>query len=103
MIPAGVWKPAYDPGVAELTDLLDLSRWPPGDARHRPKRDLTPGAQLRLTDLGGCRVTAFATNTCGGQLADLELRHRRFARGIGSVVSATRRNQNRAPATTPTP
>jgi hypothetical protein len=39
-----------------------------------------PGAQLRLTDIDGHRITAFATNTPGGQLADLELRHRRRAR-----------------------
>jgi hypothetical protein len=43
-----------------------------------------PGAQLRITDLDGLRVTAFATNTRpggpGAQLADLELRHRRRAR-----------------------
>jgi hypothetical protein len=39
-----------------------------------------PGAQLRFTDLDGLRLTCFATNTKGGQLADLELRHRRRAR-----------------------
>jgi Transposase DDE domain group 1 len=39
-----------------------------------------PGAQLRITDPDGMRVTAFATNTTRGQLADLELRHRRRAR-----------------------
>jgi hypothetical protein len=44
--------------------------------RERPH----PGAQLRFTDLGGHRFTAFATDTRRGQLADLELRHRRRAR-----------------------
>jgi hypothetical protein len=39
-----------------------------------------PGAQLRITAADGHRVTAFATNTARGQLADLELRHRRRAR-----------------------
>ena len=43
-----------------------------------------PGAQLRITDADGHRLTAFATNTTPGgpgrQLADLELRHRRRAR-----------------------
>src|SRR5688572_790815 len=39
-----------------------------------------PGAQLRFTDVDGMRVTAFATNATRGQLADLELRHRRRAR-----------------------
>jgi hypothetical protein len=39
-----------------------------------------PGAQLRFTDLGGHRFTCFATDARRGQLADLELRHRRRAR-----------------------
>lgn len=39
-----------------------------------------PGAQLQITDGDGMRVTAFATTSTRGQLADLELRHRRRAR-----------------------
>jgi hypothetical protein len=39
-----------------------------------------PGAQLRFTDIDGHRFTCFATSTKGGQLADLELRHRPRAR-----------------------
>jgi hypothetical protein len=43
-----------------------------------------PGAQLRITDVDGHRVTDCATNTRTGgpatQLPDLELRHRRRAR-----------------------
>ena len=39
-----------------------------------------PGAQLRFTDIDGHRFTAFATDAKRGQLADLELRHRRRAR-----------------------
>jgi Transposase DDE domain group 1 len=39
-----------------------------------------PGAQLRITDIDGNRVTCFATSTRTGQLADLELRHRRRTR-----------------------
>jgi len=35
---------------------------------------------LRFTDLDGLRLTCFAINTQGGQLAALELRHRRHAR-----------------------
>jgi hypothetical protein len=66
--------------VAELTGLLDLSGWPPGLRVIARKERPHPGAQLRLTDVDGNRVTCFATRTRGGQLADLELRHRRRAR-----------------------
>ncbi len=87
-IPDHVWAPAYDadgkvrPGadVAALTALVTLTGWPPGmrviARRERPH----PGAQLRFEDVDGYRITAFATNTTRGQLADLELRHRRRAR-----------------------
>lgn len=44
--------------------------------RERPH----PGAQLRITDDDGWRITVFATNTRGGRIADLELRHRQRAR-----------------------
>lgn len=92
LIPADVWQPAYDAHdqirdgawVAELTDLLDLTGWPPGMRVIARKERPHPGAQLRITDIDGHRVTAFATNTRSGgpgtQLADLELRHRRRAR-----------------------
>ncbi len=87
-LPDRVWEPAYDAGgqvrpgasVAELTGLADLAGWP---ARMRVivrKERPHPGAQLRFTDLGGHRFTCFATNARTGQLADLELRHRRRAR-----------------------
>jgi hypothetical protein len=85
---ADQWKPAYDSDgqirdgafVAEATGLLDLKSWPVGMRVIIRKERPHPGAQLRLTDIDGNRVTAFATNTPRGQLADLELRHRRRAR-----------------------
>jgi hypothetical protein len=87
-IPESVWTPAYDAHdqvrdgawVAELTDLLDLKGWPEGMRVIARKERPHPGAQLRLTDVDGLRITAFATNTARGQLPDLELRHRRRAR-----------------------
>ena len=87
-IPDRVWEPAYDAGgqvrpgawVAELTRLLDLSSWPEGMRVIVRKERPHPGAQLRFTDIGGHRVTCFATDAKAGQLADLELRHRRRAR-----------------------
>ena len=92
LIPAGMWTPAYDvhdeirdmAWVAELTGLLDLSGWPEGMRVIVRMERPHPGAQLRITDVDGHRVTAFATNTRTGgpdtQPPDLDLRHRRRAR-----------------------
>jgi hypothetical protein len=63
-----------------VTDLFDLSGWPAGMRLIVRKERPHPGAQLRITDLDGHRITAFVTNTTRGQLADQELRHRRRAR-----------------------
>ena len=60
--------------------MLDLSTWPKGMRVIVRKERPHPGAQLRFTDIDGHRFTCFATSTQGGQLADLELRHRRRAR-----------------------
>src|ERR1022692_3204597 len=87
-IPAAAWTPAYDAGgqmrpgawVAEITGMLDLEGWPKGMRVIVRKERPHPGAQLRFTDIDGCRFTCFANSTRGGQLADLELRHRRRAR-----------------------
>ena len=87
-MPNKSWTPAYDGDgqvregawVADVTGLLDLKSWPKGMRVIVRKERPHPGAQLRITDLDGHRVTAFATDTQRGQLADLELRHRRRAR-----------------------
>jgi hypothetical protein len=101
-LPAAAWTPAYqarkpraaETGVqieprdgawiAEGTGVVDLSAWPAGTRLILRKERPHPGAQLRITDADGLRVTGFLTNAAhggpGGQLADLELRHRRHAR-----------------------
>jgi hypothetical protein len=87
-VPAAAWTPAYDAGgqmrpgawVAEITGMLTLDGWPKGMRVIVRKERPHPGAQLRFTDIDGHRFTCFATSTKGGQLADLELRHRRRAR-----------------------
>jgi hypothetical protein len=87
-VPAAAWTPAYDGDgqvrdgawVAELSGLLNLSSWPKGMRVIVRKERPHPGAQLRFTDVGGHRFTCFATSARTGQLADLELRHRRRAR-----------------------
>ena len=96
LIPKQVWTPAYDSDgeirdgawVAEVTGLLDLRAWPPGMRVIIRKERPHPGAQLRITDRDGMRITAFATNTASGQLADLELRHRRRARAEDRIRTA---------------
>jgi hypothetical protein len=95
-LPAEMWTPAYDAHdairegawVAELTGLLDLTGWPPGMRVIARKERPHPGAQLRITDADGLRVTAFATNSTRGQLPDLELRHRRRARAEDRIRGA---------------
>ncbi|MET9020805.1 IS1380 family transposase [Actinopolymorpha sp. NPDC004070] len=99
-IPAQAWRSALDGDgqaregaqVAELTAWMPTptikpsrpgpQNWPAGmrviARRERPH----PGAQLRLTDADGWRVTCFATNTKGPgwTLPVLEIRHRQRAR-----------------------
>ena len=103
-IPEQAWRAAVDGDgqprdgaqVAELTAWMPTptkptrsparfgpQQWPAGmrviARRERPH----PGAQLRLTDHNGWRITCFATNTprsAGWRLADLEVRHRQRAR-----------------------
>jgi hypothetical protein len=95
-IPEEAWTPAYDAGgqvrpgawVAEMTGMFDLTGWPPGMRLIVRKERPHPGAQLRITDLDGHRITAFVTNTDRGQLADLELRHRRRARAEDRIRAA---------------
>lgn len=95
-LPATAWTPAYNadrqprPGawIAELTALLDMSGWPKGMRVIVRKERPHPGAQLRFTDLDGHRFTCFVTGTPGGQLADLELRHRRRARAEDRIRAA---------------
>ena len=85
-VPEQAWRAASDADgqpregaqVAEVTRWLPptFTGWPPRTRvivrRERPH----PGAQLRITDVNGWRLTAFATNTTGWPLADLEARHR---------------------------
>ena len=98
-IPVQAWRSAVDGDgeardgaeVAELTGWMPTPTratrpgpkdWPAGMRvivrRERPH----PGAQLRLTDSDGWRITCFATNTRGPgwTLATLAIRHRQRAR-----------------------
>lgn len=54
-----------------------------------------------MPDLDGLRLTCFATNAKGGQLADLELRHRRRARCEDRIRGARDTGLRNLPCTTP--
>jgi hypothetical protein len=87
-VPPRAWTPAYNidrterdgAWLTEITDMLDLTKWPTGARIIVRKERPHPGAQLRFTDADGHRFTAFITDTEGGQLPDLEVRHRAHAR-----------------------
>ncbi|MFE2474022.1 IS1380 family transposase [Streptomyces mirabilis] len=94
-VPASAWTPAAEADgeirdgawVAELTgDVLD--GWPKGMRLFVRKERPHPGAQLRLTDADGMRLTCFATNTSGRPIAELELRHRLRARAEDRIRAA---------------
>jgi len=89
---ANRWYPAIETGggirggvwVAEATELVDLTTWPPGTRLILRTERPHPGARLTFSDSDGHRVTGFLTDTAdgviAGQLAGLELRHRQHAR-----------------------
>ncbi len=94
-VPPSAWTPAVEADgeirdgawVAELTgDVLD--GWPKGMRLIVRKERPHPGAQLRLTDADGMRLTCFATNTTGRPIAELELRHRLRARAEDRIRAA---------------
>lgn len=94
-VPAPAWSPAVEADgeiregawVAELTGDV-LHGWPKGMRlivhRERPN----PGAQLRITDADGMRITCFATNTPDQPITELELRHRLRARAEDRIRAA---------------
>ena len=94
-IPASAWTPAIESDgevrdgawIAELTgDLLD--GWPQGIRLIVRKERPHPGAQLRITDADGMRITYFATNTLNRPITGLELRHRLRARAEDRIRAA---------------
>ncbi|MFB7669370.1 IS1380 family transposase [Kitasatospora sp. NPDC056138] len=95
LMPASAWTPAIEPDgsvrdgawVAELAGDV-LKGWPKGMRLIARKERPHPGAQLRITDADGMRITCFATSTTGTAIAALELRHRQRARAEDRIRAA---------------
>ena len=74
--------------IAEITDLLDLSRWPEG-TRAIARRELPhPGAQLTFTDADGHRFQVFITDQTEGDIAYLEALQRGRGRAEKLICNA---------------
>ncbi|MFJ2241070.1 IS1380 family transposase [Streptomyces sp. NPDC087859] len=94
-VPVSAWTPAIEPDgeirdgawVAELAGDC-LKHWPKGMRLIVRKERPHPGAQLRITDADGMRITCFATNTADRPIAELELRHRQRARAEDRIRAA---------------
>jgi hypothetical protein len=80
-VPAGRWRPAVSADgsderdgaeVAEITDLIDLSRWPAGTRAIVRREEPHPGAQLTFTDVDGHRFQVFITDQTDTDIAYLE-------------------------------
>jgi hypothetical protein len=94
-VPVSGWTPAIDPDgdlrdgawVAEPAGDV-LAGWPAGMRLIVREERPHPGAQLRLTDADGMRITCLATNTPHVAIAKLELRHRQRARAEDRIRAA---------------
>jgi len=80
-VPERRWRPAITADgtderegaeVAEITDLVDLSRWPAGTRAIARREEPHPGAQLTFTDVDGHRYQVFITDLADADVAYLE-------------------------------
>ena len=80
-VPKRRWRPAVTADgsderqgaeVAEITDLIDLSRWPEGTRAIARREEPHPGAQLTFTDADGHRFQVFITDQTDADIAYLE-------------------------------
>ena len=80
-VPAARWRPAITADgtderdgaqVAEITDLVDLSRWPERTRAIARREQPHPGAQLTFSDVDGHRFQVFITDLADDDIAYLE-------------------------------
>ena len=96
-VPNSWWVPAItadgvderdDAEVAEITTLVDLSRWPAGTRAIVRREDPHPGAQLTFTDFEGRRYQVFITDLDDPDIAYLEALHRGRGRAEKRICDA---------------
>lgn len=107
-VPKRRWQPAVTADgsderegadVAEITELIDLSRWPEGTRAIARREEPHPGAQLTFTDADGHRFQVFITDQTDPDIAYLEALQRGRGRaeklicnlkdtGLGNLPSA---------------
>lgn len=96
-VPKRRWQPAItadgidereDGQVAEITDLVDLSRWPDGTRMIVRREQPHPGAQLTFTDIDGHRFQVFITDLDDPDIAYLEALHRGRGRAEKRICDA---------------
>lgn len=96
-VPKRRWQPAItadgtderdDAQVAEITDLVDLSRWPDGTRMIVRREQPHPGAQLTFTDIDGHRFQVFITDLTDPDVAYLEALHRGRGRAEKRICDA---------------
>lgn len=74
--------------VAEITDLVDLSRWPAGTRAIARREEPHPGAQLTFTDVDGRRFQVFITDQVDQDIAYLEALQRGRGRAEKLICNA---------------
>ncbi len=96
-VPESGWVPALtadgtdlreDAQVAEITRLVDLSRWPDGTRAIVRREHPHPGAQLTFTDHEGRRYQVFITDLAEPDIAYLEALHRGRGRAEKHICDA---------------
>ena len=96
-VPKRRWQPTMtadgtderdDAEVAEITDLIDLSRWPDGTRAIVRREQPHPGAQLTFTDIDGHRFQVFITDLDDPDIAYLEALHRGRGRAEKRICDA---------------
>ena len=74
--------------VAEITDLVDLERWPEGTRAIARREEPHPGAQMSFTDIDGHRFQVFITDQTDPDIAYLEALQRGRGRAEKLICNA---------------